>query len=365
MKKLLFFCISLAIVLFSIIVTNVAPIIKGRVGNGWSYMSCKYYADSYNNQKKALEDLGIKGKDKDKALDPYKKAKTRCDRRQAMNGLEYVTSNLNIIFGFICAFAGFLLYQGIGNLGNDGKYIGLIGLALGVIGFVLTLVYVIHSGLVFTDIAEDEDGDHEIRIDSDGAFLEWNSGKKKFTCIYYKEDDKDSSFLRYSDYGNKYLNYKKEIYFEENEKYKYCNYENFSSNRLRSLQEDGDDNYPYNDWPYAPGYGSLSENNIYTYCEELSKKDSLTTGDMYYYSLGIFYGENANSYTNEDGTTGTCNKIYYFNRETDNEYKVTYDYWLTSLIFSCLIMALHIGLALFGFLLFSENGSSSGPVTIK
>ena len=43
------------------------------------------------------------------------------------------------------------------------------------------------------DIAEDEDGDHEIRIDSDGAFLEWKCGKKKFTCIYYKEDDKDES----------------------------------------------------------------------------------------------------------------------------------------------------------------------------
>ena len=79
MKKLLFFCISLAIVLFSIIVTNVAPIIKGRVGYGWSYMSCKYYADNYNKEKKDLEDLGIKGKDKDKALDPAKKAKTRCE----------------------------------------------------------------------------------------------------------------------------------------------------------------------------------------------------------------------------------------------------------------------------------------------
>ena len=337
MKKLLFFCISLAIVLFSIIVTNVAPIIKGRVGYGWSYMSCKYYADSYNNQKKALEDSGIKGKDKDKALDPAKKAKTRCDRRQAMNGLEYVTSNLNIIFGFICAFAGFLLYQGIGNLGNDGKYIGLIGLALGVIGFVLTLVYVIHSGLVFTDIAEDEDGDHEIRIDSDGAFLEWNSGKNRYTCIYYKQDDEDSLYLKYSDYGNKYLRYNKDAYFSEDEKYEKCNY--------KELKEVWDYDY-YNNY-----------NEIYRidddFCEKMFKEDTCPSEYSAYCNKITYDGKE-------------CAKIYNFNsRETSNEYKVTYDYWLTSLIFNCLIMVLHIGLALFGFLLFSENGGSSGAVTIK
>ena len=199
MKQLLFLCISLAILLFSVIVTNVAPIIKGKVGQTWSFYSCKYYSDNYD-----YTDKNYQGNDKKEELDKIKKNKTRCDRRKAMKGLEYVTSNLNIIFGFVCAFAGFLLYQGIGNLGNDGKYIGLIGLALGIIGFVLTLVYVIHSGLVFTDIAEDEDGHHEYRIDSDGAFLEWNSGKNRYTCIYYKQDDEDSLYLKYSDYGNKY-----------------------------------------------------------------------------------------------------------------------------------------------------------------
>ena len=75
-------------------------------------------------------------------------------------------------------------------------------------------------------------------------------------------------------------------------------------------------------------------------------------------------------YYDEDGNRlGTCDKIYYFNeREDSNEYKETYDFWLTSLIFNCLIMVLYLGLDLFGFLIFKESsgsGGSGGVVSIK
>ena len=75
-------------------------------------------------------------------------------------------------------------------------------------------------------------------------------------------------------------------------------------------------------------------------------------------------------YYDDDGNRlGTCDKIYYFNeREDSNEYKETYDFWLTSLIFNCLLMVLYLGLALFGFLIFKESsgsGCSGGVVSIK
>ncbi len=100
------------------------------------------------------------------------------------------------------------------SIGNVGKIAGLIGLGGGAIGFVLTLVYVIESGLVFNDI----DGSGNLRINSDGAILEWDSSKGSYTCIFYDEDNDDSVLLRYSDYGNKYLNYKKDIKFITQEK---------------------------------------------------------------------------------------------------------------------------------------------------
>ena len=83
------------------------------------------------------------------------------------------------------------------------------------------------------------------------------------------------------------------------------------------------------------------------------------------------YYENNNDYSQGQNKKGDCDKLYYPYYSSystpNNDKKVTYDYWITSLIFSCLIMVLYIGLALFGFLLFKDGGSdgSSGPVSIK
>ena len=358
MKQLLFLCISLAILLFAVIVTNIAPIIKGRVGGNWPYYSCKIYSDYYDLAKKA--NYYSDSKEKDKILDKIKKEKTRCDRRKAMNGLEYVVSNLNIIFGFVCAFTGFLLYQNIGNLGSDGKYIGLIGLGCGAVGFVLTLVYVIESGLVFTDVDgelynffQDSNSNYspyDIRLDSDGAYLEWDSGKKRYTCIFYKEDKEDSLYRRFSDYGNKYLNYYKDIKINDNSD-KYNMYDDCSRH--------------------------YSTNILYDLCDSLSKetdqeienKKPITPDDSVYFYLNKLIKSplTYNKDQNDPSKIGDCEKIYYKSYSTANGYKVTYDYWLTSLIFSCFIMVLYICLALFGFLLFKDGGSSgsSGPVSIK
>jgi hypothetical protein len=72
------------------------------------------------------------------------------------------------------------------------------------------------------------------------------------------------------------------------------------------------------------------------------------------------------TYTDASGATKDCDFLYYIigngyysSPPTDNSKKVIYDRWLTSLIFSCLIILLNIGLALFGFLLFGETGGSS------
>ena len=60
-----------------------------------------------------------------------------------------------------------------------------------------------------------------------------------------------------------------------------------------------------------------------------------------------------------------CDKIYKVDFTTDNENKILYDRWLTSLILSCFIFLFDIGLAIFGFLLFNDSKGSSGSVAIK
>ena len=326
MKNLIFLCIAASILLFSIIVVNIAPAINHLVdANNWMENSCKFQDDNI----KINEDLNAG----DEVLKPLKKNRDRCKRKQAMVGLEYTAFNLNLLIGFICSFLGLLHFL---NLGNLGKIPGLIGLGGGVIGFVLTFVYVIESGLVFDDIADNIG----IRIDSDGAFLEWNSDKKIYTCIFYKKENKDSLYLKYSDYGNTYLNYRKDITFLTEEK-----------------------NYKYQDMPTGCNFDidsflTSTNTDIYNFCKDPDETNAIPSG-----SPSSYYGDDPTK------KLGDCEKIYYISSSTnpikDNEKKIQYDRWLTTLILSCFIFLFNIGLAIFGFLLFRESNGSSGSVSIK
>ena len=299
MNKTLFFALSGGLLLFSIIVVNIAP--SGLVNNGWDTDSCKAKADTYKYAKdnKANEDT----------LKFYKKDKNRCERRQAMIGLEYTALNVNIVCGFVCTLLGFLFFFNIGDVGKIASYCGL---GTGAVGFVLTLVYVIESGLVFTDI---EDNNYfRPRIASDGSFAEWDSSKNAYTCKFYNEKDSDSVKLRYSNYGNKYLNYKKDIKFydkENNYEYHYC------------------------------------KNSGFDFFECKDRKEGLKSDVQRY------------QYSDANGNLKDCNKLYYVEETTLNYYKNIYDRWLTTIILSCFIFLLDIGVALFGFLL-SRDSKGTG-----
>ena len=283
MFKLLYFCMAGGILLFSVIVVNIAPAINLGL-QFWSQQSCKYLGDTIKNMKD--------NNAPDDSLDPYRRMKTRCERRQAMVGLEFAALNCNLVFGFVCALLGFFLFF---NIGDVGKIASFAGLGAGIVGFVLTFVYVIESGLVFNDYADSSIP----RIDSDGVWAELDGDKYK--CKYYKEKKSEAFYLRFSDYGNKYLNYNKDIQFQENK------YEEM--NRCKSR---GDDSFCID--------------------KLLNKKISRGGKD--------------------------CNKLYYFDVDaTDNHRKVIYERWLTTIILSCIIFILDVGLALFGFLV---NSGSKG-----
>lgn len=282
MFKLLYFCMAGGILLFSVIVVNIAPAINNLDDiQEWSQESCKHLAD----QIKYYKDRGTS----DESLDPLRRSKTRCERRQAMVGLEFAALNCNLVFGFICALLGFFLFF---NIGNVGKIASFAGLGAGIVGFVLTFVYVIESGLVFNDIAIL--ADVIPRIDSDGVWAEWDGSKYK--CKYFKEKKTESFNVRYSDFGNKFLRYNKDIQFGE----KY--------DIMKQCRSHDDD-----------------------YCTNGARK------------------------TYRDDITKNCDKLYYYEDTNDNYYKIIYDRWLTTIILSCIIFILDIGLAVFGFLVNSGS----------
>ena len=309
MQKLIFLCIASGILLFSIIVVNISPYNLLDKFYKWQTVSCSEISDKIKYVEK-----GSGSKDtKDKTLKPLKKNRNRCKRRKAMIGLYYTTSNINIVVGGICALLGLLIILKVGDVE---KITGLIGLGCGFVGFVLTLVYVIESGLVFNDI----DGSSKPRIDSDGSFAEWDNSKSSYLCTYYDKDNEDAVLSRYSDWGNKYLNYRKDVkYAEEEKNYKYletggCVETSFSI-------------------------------DIKSFCRRLNDGEKL--GKINYYE--------DSSLSNKKGE---CDKLFFVDPE-DMGRKIVYDRWLTTLIFSCFIILFNIGLAIFGFLLFNGSGKTN------
>ena len=353
MKSLIFLCFATLIVILNIITINISPIINGLVGsnihyyNGvvnslnWFEENCQIYEDQYKLDKEKdfldIQTLTLTSiEDKEKYLNLLKEGKKTCKRRKTMAGLEYATFNINIIFGFTCTLLG--LFNYLKNENSFGQIIGLIGLGSGVISFVLTLIYIIYSGNIFTQDVIDKNyfdltyrySDSYVRLDSDGAFLKWDESKKGYVCIFYDKDNEDSIYRKYSNYNNKYLNYNKDVVYAYEEKnYKYqVDYGCIDTSFI-------DNNYIYSLW----------EN-----CKKLDEgKQILFLSSLTYTNVKRKYYDSS---TNPPTEKGECDKIYAIDINNDNTKKNLYDHWVATIVLGCFILVLNVGLSIFGFLLY-------------
>ena len=145
-NQLIFLIISTSILVLSAIVICVAPIMNNiqvedepqwkpsQLGN----LNCKIFADEEKKEKVKLDEI-----------QRMRKLKNLCYRQKAIYGLEYSSFIIDLILSFICANLALLHYL---NVGEDFvKKTGLLGLISGIIGFIITLVYVIYSGYIFTN----------------------------------------------------------------------------------------------------------------------------------------------------------------------------------------------------------------------
>jgi len=303
-NTLIFFCIASCLLAFSIIVVNTSI-----SDSDWKDLNCKRYSDfhDYTKEKGAAAT-------KDEYLKLSKEGRNLCNRRKAMYGLGISSIVCDIVLGFFCAFLSFLHYLGVGKVYE--KVTGIIGLVSGIICFILTLVYVIYSGYIFTNdnVGMDitftntggisKDYGSVLKLDKDGVFAKFDTSDNTFKCVYYDKDDESKLFAKNNDLGKKRYNYNKDS-IDPNSKFYKCK----ASSAIDS--------------------GSISSSStIYSICKN-----------------GI------NRATGSD-----CDVAYIDHNDFDNKYQ--YDKWITSIIFDTLNIALSIGLAIFGFLLF--KGSSDG-----
>jgi len=307
MKKTLFLILSGCIVIFSIICICCGPIITGVIPRAsiWKTQNCQQLSDLVKSAKdtNAGSDI-IKG---------YKKLRNKCNREKAMYGLEYSSLIVDVIFGFVCTILGLLHYFDVAKPFE--KVTGIIGLATGIIGFVLTLVYVCYSGYIFTKDPYDKgsgsytSGTHDTiyKRNGDWAFAKFEEGKG-YKCLYYKEKDTFSIYAKYSDLGKKQYNYNK-----------------------KKNQEKSDSNSDY----YKCSHNSDTPPAFF----DLSKCESSE------YYPGI------------NNKQDDCDYLYAQTIDNTIDRKYLFDKWVTTIIFSCFIIVCDIGLAIFGFLLFKSDGS--------
>ena len=307
-KTLIFFCLACALLFLSIVTICTAPIIN-HVLDFDGNQNCQIYADTKDKTD------GLTDKQKD-LLD---RGKNLCNRQKAMYGLEYASFISDLILGFICALLSLLHFFGVGN--SFEKFTGIIGLICGIIGFILTLIYIIYSGYIFThDGKGDYDSDtlsfndHHYKLDKDRKYAEWDDSKSQYKCLYYDKDDITALYIKYQDLGKKQYNYHKDFSFpDDDSEYKNCQLNSPTDSSNNPIQ-----------------IGELCEN------------------PQNYY---------ASKYNG-------CKNLYYSGNDNFSN-KYLYDRWVTTIIFGCFIIALNLGLAIFGFLLFNQAGGSSGFVSAQ
>ena len=299
-KGLIFFCCSCCILLLTIVNLSIGPVISGTVVKtddpyqgvqfSWATANCKYFSDSYDDQK----DQGVS---EDALKYTYKWLADECTREKGMHDMEYTAFIFDIVIGFVCSLIGVLHIFEVKKefVSNT----GLIGLICGIIGFVLTFVYVIFNGIVYTTYGIDK-----FKVNGDSAFAK-RVDSNKYECIYFDEKENWRSFYAtYSDLIKKQYNYEKDKLEGVNSACKIASPQSLCISNGEALQ---------------------------------------------YFS--------SSSYVHVGDPSKECDYLYYVTSSfSEIKYKDISDRFLTALILSLFVCLANIGLALFGFLLFRTPG---------
>ena len=288
-KGIIFFACSCCILVLTIVNLSIGPIINGKVDIEGTE-NCKQLKDLHDAQT---------GDDKY----GYQWESDRCVREKGMHDMEYTSFIFDVVIGFVCSLIGLLhIFEVKKDFVSN---TGLIGLICGVIGFVLTLVYVIFNGLVYTSYYDN----HILKADGDGIVAELSGDKYK--CKYFDEKGNTHAlYAKYSDLGKKQYNYDKDL--------------------QKTLIENLNCVVGYSDGS-STGWNSLD--------------------------LEDLCGDEETFDPTDHGMTTSCKNLYgYHNSISGITNKDKSDRFLTTLILSLFVCLANIGLALFGFLLFRTPG---------
>lgn len=257
--------------------------------DSWALANCAKKEDDYKTEKELYPNLDEETKEK------REREIRECKNKKAMHNMEYTSCIFNVVISFIC------ILLGIHGLQKEViPKTGMIGMGCGVVGFILTFVYVIYNGVVSTNYPSS--GNYKTKGDGSFAKLDEN----KYKCFYFKKKgDSGAIIAKYVDLVKSQYNYNKDL----------------------------DD--------------SFKEDKI-----KLGCKDNSIIGNC----AKAEYITNIASYTYEDGgTEKQCPYLYYHKEYDDYENRDIGSRFLTLLILSIFILLCYCGLVFSGFMIMKES----------
>ena len=311
-KNLIFVCIAGTIVNLSIISIFICPFINNLTdkisSKSWRSANCQMIDDYIDIYKNSMTDEERKSNNNEKEI---------CSRRKTVYGLEHACFVINIFLGFVCFLFSFLHFLNIGTycLRNT----GIFGFLTGIIGFIITMIYIYDSCYIFNN-----DFSKIVKLNEDSSFAKWDSSERKFICFYFKYDEPYSFYAKFKDLNKNQYNYNKDYnQINENSKIKRCTLKN------------NDFNFIY-------------DKSLLNYCKNIELNTTLSR-------IRPKFGEK-----NEN-----CDLIYTHDSLTDINNKDIYDKWMTTLIFSGFLLGIAAALSVFGFLIVKFPDKDEGDENLK
>lgn len=281
----LFIC-SCAVLGLAVINLHLSPVYNGKVGF-WNLYNCDVLSDQIKEAK-------TKSEIPQSLIEKAEAELTECIIKKSFYTIEKAVFIINICIGFICALLGLF-----GLEKETLKKSGILGLALGIIGAILTFIYVIFNGIVYTNYYEKT----IYKINENGAFAE-SSYDDKYKCIYFnKENDDKALKAKFSDLLKSRYNYDKEMSaaFSDSKEKSGCN-------RRESPLD--------------------------------CATDGFIKGPINYYI---------------DGDYKKCYNLYYYENKQDNSNYDISSRFLAALIFSLFTVLLYCAMCFFGFMVLKES----------
>lgn len=203
--KLFFFISSLALIFLTIVTMCTAPNINRIIEEVDPSENCQKKVDEYDYKNEKYKNPSD---DEKQELNYLKQDINLWKRRKALYGLEFSSIIIDIVLGSVCCLFGLLHYFEVGKIFL--KITGIIGLATGVIGLILTVFYLGYSSYIFNN-----DYSRETKLYYNGAILKIVDGKYAFN--YNDDDAKENQYYmraKFKDLGKKAYNYDSKRYKE-------------------------------------------------------------------------------------------------------------------------------------------------------